>query len=193
MALWVLNTENCNHGARLGASFNIVLHTVERDRGWMGISDLDMEKSERTHGQETWEEERWPIIKKKRMMQLSGLISEKAVRKIERVLCIKMWLSEQFSFMQMTVEHKPLNSKYFFEQLIQKKEKGKFCDHLFTFVLFFCNLYDFLFFLWITKEHKNRTYFEELFLFIQWRLLGSKIALDPLMFFVWTHFNKIIF
>lgn len=32
MALWVLNTKNCNHCARLGASFNIVLDTAERDR-----------------------------------------------------------------------------------------------------------------------------------------------------------------
>lgn len=32
MALWVLNTESCNHCAGLGAGFNIVLHSAERDR-----------------------------------------------------------------------------------------------------------------------------------------------------------------
>jgi len=107
MALWVLNTENCNHGARLGASFNIVLHTAERDRGWMGISDLDREKSECTHSQETREEERWPIIKKKkRMMQLSGLISENAVRKIQSCALKCDFKFKVFLFDQLTQKGK---------------------------------------------------------------------------------------
>ncbi len=143
----------------------------------MGISDLDREKSEWTQTQETREEERWPIIKKKgwcnSLDSCLKMLWEKSSKHCELKCDFRCCF-----FMQMTVEHKSSNWRFFLVI------KGIVHTHTHTQSVIICspscccfNLLLFYFLLWNTKED----IFIKECCFVHTNVVsGFKTALDPI-------------